>query len=111
VPLRAAPVLGEPRAPSDWTKNGPLSHPNDSGAIDADQGLAGSGRDPAAVLDQKARCTGELVGLFRDHRHGQFLAGQIHAGGRPQHNATLMMTPVCGPQVSLAAMTVPTAGP
>jgi len=34
----------------------------------------------AAVLDQKARRAGELVGLLGHDRHGQVLAGQIGTG-------------------------------
>jgi len=61
-------------------KNGLIAHANASGAIDADEGFAGSGREPAAVLDQKAACAGELVGSLRDDRHGEFLGGQVPAG-------------------------------
>ena len=51
-----------------------------SGAVNTDHLSPSSGGDAAAVLDQETRRAGELVGLFRDHRHRQFLPGQIRAG-------------------------------
>ena len=54
-----------------------------SGAVGADRPAAGGEGDPAAVLDQETAGTGELVGLLREHRHGQLFpghTGQISAG-------------------------------
>jgi len=51
-----------------------------SGAVDADQPSGGVSGDPAAVVHQETRRAGELVGLLRNDRHGQYLPGQVRAG-------------------------------
>ena len=50
-----------------------------SGAVDADQPSGGVSGDPAAVVHQETRRAGELVGLLRNDRHGQYLPGQVRA--------------------------------
>ncbi len=60
--------------------DGPIPGPGGSGAVDADRAGVGPAREAAAVLDQKARRAGELVGLLGHDRHGQVLAGQIGTG-------------------------------